>query len=62
MSYSDYESMKECAADIARDCILKGKSDGWSGKLEDLETLSSILKPYNILYVDDFHGTWELCK
>ena len=57
--YSDYASLRECAAAIVRECILKGRSDGWCGTLEDLEKLEKICGKFGVEYVDDFHGTWK---
>jgi len=58
-SYSNYSSMRDCAAEIVRDCILYGRSDGWSGSLEDLEKLEEICGRFNVIYADDFRGSWE---
>ena len=33
---------------------------GWSGSLEELENVKSILAPFNIVYLDDFTGTWGM--
>jgi len=57
--YSDYTSLMECAAAIVSECILKGRSDGWCGTLEDLEKLEKICGKFGVEYVDDFHGTWK---
>lgn len=62
MNYSNYESVNECAADIARECVLKGESKGWCGSLEDLKELEKILTLFNIVYVDDICGTWAVKK
>lgn len=60
-SYSDYD-IRDCAAEIASDCILFGKSDMWSGSIEDKERIEAILNPLNIAYTDDFFGEWAIVK
>ena len=60
MKYSDYYSIRDCAAEIARECVLNGKSDGWNGSQEDLDAISNILGPLNIVYTDDFFGEWSI--
>lgn len=56
--YSD--DAREDAAQILADIVTKGASKGWCGSLEQLDRLSEILKNYNVFYVDDFNGTWEM--
>lgn len=51
---------REDAAQILADIVTKGASKGWGGSLEQLDRLSEILKNYNVFYVDDFNGTWEM--
>lgn len=37
------------------------KSTGWSGKtLDELESFKKALAPFNVVYTDDFTGTWEM--
>lgn len=60
--YSDYCDIRECAAEIAKQCVLEGKSGGWSGNEEDFEAVSNILNSLNIVYVDDFYGIWRMAK
>lgn len=57
--YSDYASLRECAAAIVRECILRGRSDGWCGTREDQEKIEAICDKFGVIYADDFHGTWE---
>ena len=33
--YSNYYSPRKCAAEIAMECVLNGKSDMWSGRLDE---------------------------
>ena len=56
--YSD-NGPQRSAADIAYEVVLKGKSTGWGGSLEDFEAVKKILAPLNIVYTDDMFGTWE---
>lgn len=56
--YSNY-SIKTCASLIVQDIIDTNKSEGWSGNLDDLEELKTLLEKFNVYYVDDFFGRWE---
>lgn len=46
------------AAEIASEVILRGRSVGWAGSLENLERVGEILRPFNIVYVCDMLGEW----
>lgn len=60
--YEDYGA-KESAAMIIRDCVLKGKSTGWSTYNPKVyEEVQAICADYNVKMVCDFNGEWELCK
>ena len=54
------DNAREDAAKILADIVTRGSSKGWCGSLEQLDKLSEILKNYNVFYVDDFNGTWEM--
>ena len=45
--------------EILTDVAITGKSSGWSGSLQELESFKKFLEPFNVVYVDDFHGTWK---
>lgn len=60
--YSNYYSPRKCAAEIAMECVLNGKSDMWSGSLEDRDAIAKILNPINIFYTDDFFGEWSIVQ
>lgn len=56
------ENISQIAATIASEVIRQGKSTGWQGwhqEIDEVAVLSNLLNKYNILYVDDIHGTWE---
>lgn len=57
--YSDY-GVRGSAAEIARECIIDGKSQFWKGSKENFDAVSEILKKLNIAYVDDFYGEWRI--
>lgn len=44
------------------ECVLNGKSDMWSGSLEDKDAIAKILNPINIFYTDDFFGEWSIVQ
>lgn len=56
------EVFREAAVQIVEDVLGDGFSTGWSGSLEELETMKKILEPLNITYVDDMRGEWKLKK
>lgn len=47
---------------IAGEIILQGKSSGWVGTIKEREEVAKYLAPLNIVYSDDFTGTWKLKK
>lgn len=57
-NYSNY-TIKDAAIEIITDCIKYGKSEGWSGSLEELQSIQEICNTYNVYYVDDFNGGWK---
>ena len=58
--YDDYSTLKQAASDIASEVVLRGESSGWcSRRIEDLEEVKELLRPFRIVYTDDMHGTWE---
>ena len=36
-----------------------GKSEGWSGPIEEREQLEVRLEPFGVIYTCDMRGTWE---
>lgn len=56
--YRDYSTDRAAAADIAADVVCAGRSDGWTGSSEELGRISEILRPFEIVYVDDMFGAW----
>jgi hypothetical protein len=58
VSWETEDTVQELAARIAKDVILKGKSEGWAGESTDKDNVAALLKDFNIHYVDDFFGTW----
>lgn len=61
-NYNEYLSLDVAAATIAHEVIVHKCSSMWCGSLEDLDQLKDILRPYNIVYVDDMFGKWALKK
>lgn len=61
-NYNEYLSLDHAAATIAHEVIVHKCSARWCGSLEDLEQMQTILKPFNIVYVDDMSGKWALRK
>lgn len=58
-NYNEEGSPESAAVLIASDIIYSGRSTGWCGSLEDLESIRNILKPFNIVYYDDLIGGWR---
>ena len=44
---------------IAAEVVVTGKSSMWAGDVEESQAVAAILAPFNIIYADDFNGTWE---
>lgn len=59
--YRDY-GVEEAASIIVCECVRSGKSTGWSGSLEELEAVEKTCKDFNVKYVNDFKGEWQLRK
>lgn len=58
-----YEDMNpiEAGSTILSDIVHTGRSIGWISKeSETLGTMKEVLRPYNVQYVSDFEGRWEL--
>ena len=58
-NYNEYSSLSLAAAQIAKEVVERNSSKNWCGSLEDLGEIKSILKPFNIAYVDDLVGEWK---
>jgi hypothetical protein len=56
--YMVTNNLRMTAGLIAQEVVHEGKSDGWSGTIEERDQVASILKPFGIQYVDDMTGTW----
>jgi len=56
---SETKSEREAAGIIALEVVKHGKSSGWCGDISTLNAIIEILKPFNIVYVDDFNGSWS---
>ena len=59
--YSEY-GVEESASIILLECVRTGKSTGWSGTLEELESIEEICRKFNVRYVNDLLGEWQLKK
>jgi hypothetical protein len=57
-----YREFQDPAGVILMDVYAHGKSEGWSGSLEELEQVKTKLAPFNVKYVDDFFGVWAIRK
>ena len=55
-NYSDYASP---GAVILSEVYETGKSEGWSGSIEEREQLEARLQPFHVIYTCDMRGTWE---
>jgi hypothetical protein len=54
-----YRESNNPKLEIITDVALRGKSEGWSGSLEELELLKAELAKFNIFYICDFRGAWK---
>ena len=52
-------SVEEAAATIVYECMLKGKSCGWSGD-DDLWKVRDICEKHNVIYVSDWFGEFAM--
>lgn len=58
--YEDYGTNRTCSF-ILKDIVNKGFSKGW--RCRDLAVFNAVkdtLKKFNVFYVSDFEGRWEL--
>ena len=55
-SYSDHASP---GAIILAEVFNTGRSEGWSGSIEEREHLEARLKPFGVIYTCDMRGVWE---
>lgn len=46
------------AAVIASEVIRNGSSDGWCGSQEQCNHIAVVLRPFNIVYLNDMSGEW----
>lgn len=58
-NYANYDSPKEAAAVIVRDCIRDGSSSGWCGSQEDFDAVEEICNRFGVVYTDDMYGEWS---
>jgi len=57
--YSDF-TMYQVAAIIVADIVQNKKSEGWSGTTDELKLVKEMMYNFNVIYTDDFNGTWEM--
>lgn len=57
--YSDF-TMYQVAAIIVADIVQNKKSEGWSGTEDELKLVKEMMYNFNVIYTDDFNGTWEM--
>ncbi|MBQ4479712.1 MAG: hypothetical protein II943_03645 [Victivallales bacterium] len=55
-----YGNPQSSAAAILSDIALYGDSSGWSGSEQSFKAVEAILKKFNVVYYDDFNGSWKL--
>jgi len=59
--FEDEVSSKAIVAKILTDIVYKGESSGWSTSNMVLKkSVDDILFKFNVVYVNDFTGTYEL--
>jgi hypothetical protein len=59
--YDDYGA-RESAAMIISECVRRGESDGWAGNDPEFSEVVKICGDFNVFYVNDWFGTWQLIK
>lgn len=57
--YSDF-TIYQVAAIIVADIVQFKKSEGWSGTTEELKLVKEMMYKFNVVYTNDFNGTWEM--
>ena len=57
--YRDF-TMHQVAAIIVADIVQNKKSEGWSGTTDELKLVKEMMYKFNVIYTDDFNGTWEM--
>jgi len=57
--YRDF-TIYQVAAIIIADIVQFKKSEGWSGTTDELKLVKDMMYKFNVVYTDDFNGTWEL--
>jgi len=57
--YSDF-TIYQVAAIIVADIVQNKKSEGWSGTTEELKLVKEMMYKFNVVYTDDFNGTWKM--
>jgi hypothetical protein len=59
MENRKYRNVLHPEVEILKEVALHGKSQGWGGSLEELDTIKKKLAEFNVFYVCDFTGTWK---
>jgi hypothetical protein len=62
MNHRKYSEFDEPEKIIMVEVMSHGKSEGWSGTIEERITVQNILGAFNVHYTDDISGTWSLRK
>ena len=59
MKNRKYREVENPEVEILKEVVLHGKSQGWSGSIEERDAVIKKLAEFNVFYVCDFTGTWE---
>jgi hypothetical protein len=54
-----YDDPRQTVATILYECVMYGESNGWIGKLNEVDMFAKVLELFNVVYVDDMRGTWK---
>jgi hypothetical protein len=58
--YGDYADLRHAAMEILEDILFYGASAGWEGDQHEVDELTRLLSPMNVVLTDPEIGEWEV--
>lgn len=59
-NYGDHADLRFAALEIVEDVLFYGASAGWEGEQHEVDEITRILAPMNIVLTDPELGEWEV--